>query len=98
MKNSSLLLLPVTGLVLLLSFPSSTMVNAQDSKSIRKTTQWEYKVIHHDDRPQRGTSGTRARSGASEEKLNALGEQGWELVSVRNGAGSVAVFYFKRQR
>jgi len=93
MKNFSLLLLPIIGLVLLLSFPANTKVNAQDSK----ITKWEYKVMYHDDRPQSGTSGTRARSGASEEKLNKLGKEGWELVSVRSGPGSEAVFYFKRK-
>lgn len=94
MKNFSLFLLPVIVLVVLLDLPSNTTLNAQDSK----LQQWEYKVIHHDDRPQSGTSGTRARSGASEEKLNKLGKEGWELVGVRNGAGSEAVFYFKRKK
>lgn len=94
MKNFSLLLLPVIALVVLLNSPSNTTLNAQDSKR----TAWEYKVIHHDDRPQSGTSGTRARSGASEEKLNKLGAEGWELVGVRNGTGSEAVFYFKRMK
>ena len=93
MKKFSLLLLPIIALVVLLNAPSSTMVNAQDTK----LTTWEYKVMYHDDRPQSGTSGTRARSGASEEKLNKLGKEGWELVSVRSGPGSEAVFYFKRK-
>lgn len=94
MKKISLLLLPMIALAVLLNAPSSTMVVAQDSK----ITAWEYKVIYHDDRPQSGTSGTRARSGASEEKLNKLGNEGWELVAVRSGPGSEAVFYFKRKK
>lgn len=93
MKKFSLLLLPVIALVILLNIPSNTTVNAQNAK----LTTWEYKVIYHDDRPQSGTSGTRARSGASEDKLNKLGKEGWELVAVRSGSGSEAVFYFKRK-
>lgn len=98
MKNFSLLLFPIIGLTVLLSFPSSTKVNAQDSKSSWSGPSWEYKVIYYDDRPQSGTSGTRARSSASESKLNTLGKEGWELVSVRTGSGSEAVFYFKRKK
>ncbi|NRB75428.1 MAG: hypothetical protein HRU46_13785 [Verrucomicrobiales bacterium] len=44
------------------------------------------------------TSGQRSRGSASEEKLNELGEQGWELVSVRNDGSDQPVFYFKRPK
>ncbi len=79
-------------------FSSSDSTVAQDSASAWSGQKWEYRVLRIDDRRGSNTSGQRSRGSASEAKLNELGEQGWELISVRNDGSSEPVFYFKRPK
>lgn len=81
---------------LLLPFLSAPSSQSQDSAWSGQ--KWEYRVLRIEDRRQSGTSGTRARGSASEDKLNELGAEGWELISVRNDGTSQPVFYFKRPK
>jgi hypothetical protein len=53
---------------------------------VRDRTIWQYKVLTRD-----------VPLSLSEEELNALGKQGWELAAVLT-QGGVAHFYFKRMR
>lgn len=53
---------------------------------VRDRTVWQYKVVSRD-----------VPLSPSEEELNALGKQGWELTAVL-AQGSVARFYFKRMK
>ncbi len=78
-------------------FSSSDSTIAQEEKAWGGQ-KWEYRVLRIEDRRTGNTSGQRSRGSASEEKLNELGEQGWELVSVRNDGSSQPVFYFKRPK
>ena len=77
--------------------------DAQETKSEEWSGQkWEYRVIRIEDRrpDTAGRSGT-SRSGGAQEELNKLGDQGWELVSVRidaTAARSNPIFYLKRPK
>ena len=55
---------------------------------VQQTTSWEYKQITRD---------LSSEQTPSEEELNALGKDGWELAGVVTNQ-SVAHFYFKRLR
>ena len=77
---------------------ASFLPQGQSQESGAKVQKWEYRVLRIEDRRQSNTSGTRARGSASEEKLNELGAEGWELISVRNDGTSQPVFYFKRPK
>ena len=78
-------------------FSSSDSTIAQEEKAWAGQ-KWEYRVLRIENRRTGNTSGQRSRGSASEEKLNELGEQGWELVSVRNDGSDQPVFYFKRPK
>ena len=86
----------VIALVLVLDFTPPAV--GQDPEVKWSGPKWEYLVLRIDDRRQGNTSGSRTRSSASEEKLNTVGEEGWELVSVRSDGTSMPVFYFKRKK
>jgi hypothetical protein len=64
--------------------------------------QWDYRVLRIDDRQRSGgrESDIQARRSASQETLNQLGADGWELVSVRTdpAGNNNTVFYFKRPK
>lgn len=83
-------------------FPSSPQAHAQaEEKEPNWAGQkWEYKVLRIDDsRPAEAGRRTSSRDGGAEEKLNELGKQGWELVSIRIDAAAARtapIFYFKR--
>lgn len=48
--------------------------------------QWEYKVVT-------------LKEDLSEENLNALGSQGWEIIPLRTGdVDGKVIYYFKRQK
>ena len=67
------------------------------SKSFQK---WEYRVLRIRDNRKAGgrDSELRARISASQDTLNTLGADGWELVAVRNDGTSEPVFYCKRAK
>ena len=98
MKTITITLIGAAGAALLFALSSATTTIAQDSEAKWTGPQWEYRVLRIDDRRRPNTTGTRSRGSASEEKLNELGKQGWELVSVRSEGNSEPVFYFKRRR
>jgi hypothetical protein len=53
---------------------------------VRDRTVWQYKVLSRD-----------VPLSPSEEELNALGKEGWELTAVLS-QGAVTRFYFKRMK
>ena len=82
----------------------SDRATAQEGKAntARIGPRWEYRVLRIDStRPEEVGRTPRARSGQAEAQLNKLGEQGWELVTVRLDGSSPAaspIFYFKRPK
>ena len=87
----------ITG-ALLLPFLAAPPTQSQGQESAWAGQKWEYRVLRIEDRRQASTTGTGARGSASEDKLNELGAEGWELVSVRNDGSSQPLFYFKRPK
>ena len=100
MKNYSISACLVAAAALFLSVPETPKAFAQDADGATAWSgqKWEYRVLRIDDRRQSNTSGARSRGSGSEAKLNELGDQGWELISVRNDGTSEPVFYFKRPK
>ena len=91
-----------TSAAILFSSTSSDL-SAQEAAAAEapKGQQWEYRALRiPDNRPTGGRqSDIRARKSGSEEVLNQLGAEGWELVAVRaTGANTDPVFYFKRPK
>ena len=78
--------------------PISTSNAQEDGEAKWTGPQWEYLVLRIEDRRRSSPAGTTARGSASQDKLNELGKQGWELVAVRNDGTSEPVFYFKRKK
>ena len=70
--------------------------------SAREPVVWEYRVIRIDDsNPEEFGTRPTSRSGGAEEALNKLGEEGWELVTIRIDATATRrapIFYFKRPK
>ncbi|MEP4076247.1 hypothetical protein [Haloferula sp.] len=104
MKSLTLSTIVVAALAALsLSFFSSDL-RAQETtaKSAQSGPQWEYRALRIDDRQRSGgrESDLRARQSSSQDTLNQLGAEGWELVTVRTEASvsNTAVFYFKRPK
>ena len=63
---------------------------------------WEYRVIRIEDRrPEEAGRNAPSRSGGAEAELNRLGEEGWELVTIRIDAAATRrapIFYLKRPK
>ena len=79
-----------------LSAPDATaQETAADNDKAWSGQKWEYRVRRIDDRRSGTDRETGTRKSRSEEVLDELGAQGWELVAVRP-EGSSPVFYFKR--
>ena len=80
--------------------PGVRAQDASDKANLFEKTQWEYRALRIDDRQRSGgrEADLRARRSSSQDALNQLGAEGWELVAVRNdpAANSNTVFYFKR--
>jgi hypothetical protein len=82
----------------------SPELRAQDAKAKPTVSglQWDYRALRIDDRQRSGgrESDIPARRSASQETLNQLGADGWELVAVRTDptANNNTVFYFKRPK
>ena len=101
-----ILLLPAlvltTTLMLLPLLRDSAAAQEEKVTTSRSGQQWEYRVLRIDStRPEKAGRTPRARSGQAEAQLNKLGEQGWELVTVRlDGSSPTAspIFYFKRPK
>ena len=104
MKQLVLLTAFVATTTLVLPTLLSDRAAAQDEKAstAQGTQKWEYRVLRiNSTRPEEAGRTPRARSGAAETQLNKLGEQGWELVTVRlDGSAPAAspIFYFKRPK
>lgn len=80
---------------------SGSDARAQDApKSAWAGQKWEYRALRIPDRRQTGARerDLRARRSGSQEVLNQIGAEGWELVAVRNDSASDPVFYFKRPK
>ena len=88
----------------LLSFSTSGLKGQEAKPPLRvpKVQQWEYRALRLADTRTSGgrDRGLRGRKSSSQDALNTLGADGWELVAVREGAPSVdePVFYFKRPK
>jgi|GEM_PF-968514 len=83
----------------------SPELRAQESVAKRtavRQLEWEYRALRIDDRQRSGgrEGDVRARRSASQETLNQLGAEGWELVAVRTdpAANNNTLFYFKRPK
>lgn len=74
---------------------------AEDAAATTASVQkWEYRALRiPDGRPSGGRKPElNARRSGSQETLNQLGEEGWELVAVRNDTDGEPVFYLKRPK
>jgi hypothetical protein len=63
-----------------LSGLSQSQSNGQDNVADPKLAKWEYKILVHPD----------------DKRLNELGQEGWELVTVTTSPGSGVTSYLKR--
>jgi hypothetical protein len=102
MKTSvlSLVLLAVIAAFAMVPMFDGSILRAQESKdttvSLHKS--WEYRALRIGDRNRSGTLNRDigARHSESEDTLNLLGAEGWELLTVRSDGPGEPVFYFKR--
>jgi hypothetical protein len=60
--------------------------------------EWEYKVVAREDMLDSHASTYRAWANSCEQKLVALGSQGWELAAITQSDGSSEMYIFKRPK
>ena len=96
----SLILLAVIAAFISVPLFSDSDLRAQETKTAPSVEfqKWEYRALRIQCRRQTGTLNRElsAREAQSEDTLNLLGQEGWELVTVRNDGSTEPVFYFKR--
>ena len=95
--------LPLTrlfALTIVLSFLGPALPRpacAQEQAGSASVEKWEYRVVSIiEARGQRSEEVT-ARDKSSQNQLNTLGQEGWELVAVREFRTGTPVFYLKRR-
>ncbi len=106
MKTYAIAICLVIAATLFLPFSESRNANAQEPEGSKKKAwsgqKWEYRVLRiASARPEEPGRRPTGRTGDAEAELNRLGEEGWELVTIRIDSSSnrtSPIFYFKRPK